>query len=448
MTTPRPLPGPSLIKSVLGHITSAGRWMVPGLRALEKQYGRFYRLRFGIRDVVCVSDPELTEEFLVRSGDLPKGPSKCPVQLFLGEGLLFSEGALWRRQRQAMAPYLTPRKVEQYSDDMSAVVRDRVGSWHDGQHIDVSLEMAEITVRILSRSLFGDSVPEAGARTMQSIMNTGLEDIALLLNTWRLWVPKWWPLPARRRLVALRSEADKIIEQALSSRIEGGVDEDDLLGRLLSLQDEHGEPVERRVVADEILILLLAGHETTATTLVMIWTLLTQHPEIRDRVMHEIDHALGGKELTSEDIHHLPLTSAVIKETLRLYPPVWAMDRLATENRVVRGKRISAGSSIMLFPLLMHSNPDVFREPNDFFPDRWLNDGGKDIPPHAFIPFGRGRRACIGQHFAQRELLITVVTVLQQWTIECSNADSITMSAGMVLRPTSNVTGVVHARSQ
>lgn len=448
MTRPRYLPGPSLIKSVLGHITSAGRWVVPGLRALEKQYGRFYRMRFGIRDVVCVSDPDLAEEFLVRSGDLPKGPSKCPAQLFLGDGLLFSEGALWRRQRQAMAPYLTPRKVERYADDMSAVVRDRVTSWHDGQHIDVTLEMAQITVDILSRSLFGNSVPEDGARTLQAILNTGLKDIEVLLNTWRLWVPRWWPLPARRRLLTLRSEADKLIERLITIKIESQDDQDDLLGSLLSLQDEHGAPIERRLVIDEILILLFAGHETTSTTLVMIWALLAQHPEIRNRVMHEIDHALAGKQLTSEDIHRLPLTSAVIKEALRLHPPVWATDRLVTEDRVLRGKTIRAGSSIMLLPLLMHSNPDFFSKPHHFSPDRWLNDRGKDIPPHTFIPFGRGRRACIGQHFAQRELLITVVTVLQQWTIECPNADDITMSHGMVRRPTSNVTGVVTARAQ
>ena len=193
--TPESLPGPSLIKSVLGHLTISARWMVPGMRSLEGQYGPFFRLRHGIRDIVCVSDPEVAEEFLVRSGDMPKGPSKCPAKLFLGRGLLLSDGAHWRRQRRVMAPYLTPRSVERYSDDIGAVVRDRVADWEDGQHIDVTTEMTEITLRVLSRCLFGDSLPEDGARTVQAILTRALNDV---LGKWLCAAPVWSRLPAYR----------------------------------------------------------------------------------------------------------------------------------------------------------------------------------------------------------------------------------------------------------
>jgi cytochrome P450 len=441
-----PLPGPSLFKSILGHITISARWMVPGMRSLEGQYGPFFRLRHGIRDIVCVSDPEVAEEFLVRSGDMPKGPSKCPAKLFLGRGLLLSDGAHWRRQRRVMAPYLTPRSVERYSDDIGAVVRDRVADWEDGQHIDVTTEMTEITLRVLSRCLFGDSLPEDGARTVQAILTRALNDVNILLYTWRVWVPQWWPLRARRRLRSLRSEIEELVDLMIAKKLEAGGDEDDLFAEILNLKDERGEPSEKSSVIDEVTTILFAGHETTTTTLTMIWVLLSQHPEIQSRVISEIDQICGDRQIASEDVDKLSLTSAVIKESLRLYPPAWATDRLVSEDRVVRGKTIRAGSAIFLLPILMHSNADFFSRPEDFFPDRWLRDPDTDLPPCAFIPFGRGPRACIGQHFAQRELLITVVTVLQQWTIACSRADDITMGAGYVLRPTSNVTGVVFAR--
>ncbi len=444
--TPESLPGPSLIKSILGHIAISTRWMVPGMRSLETRYGPFFRLRHGVRDVVCISDPEVAEEFLVRSGDLPKGPSKCPAKLFLGPGLLLSDGAHWRRQRRVMAPYLTPRSVERYSDEIGAVVRDRVANWDDGQHIDVTTEMTEITLRVLSRCLFGDSLPEDGVRTVQAILTRALKEVNILLFTWRVWVPQWWPLRARRRLAALRSEIEELVDLMIAKKLAVGAYEDDLFAELLNLKDEQGEPHGRTSVVDEIVTILFAGHETTTTTLTMTWVLLSQHPEIQSRVISEIDQICGDRQIASEDVDKLALTSAVIKESLRLYPPAWATDRLVSEDRVVRGKTIRAGSSLFLLPILMHSNADFFSRPEDFSPDRWLRDPGKDLPPCAFIPFGRGARACIGQHFAQRELLITVVTVLQQWTIACSQADDITMEAGYVLRPTSNVTGVVVAR--
>jgi len=444
--TPEPLPGPSLIKSILGHIATSTRWMVPSLRSLEGKYGPFFRLRHGIRDVVCISDPEVAEEFLVRSGDLPKGPSKCPAKLFLGSGLLLSDGAHWRRQRRVMAPYLTPRSVERYSDDIGAVVRDRVAEWDDGQHIDVTSEMTEITLQVLSRCLFGDSLPEHGSRTVQAVLTRALREVNILLFTWRVWVPRWWPLRARRRLKALRSEIEELVDLMIAKKLAAGAYEDDLFAELLNLKNGQGEPYGRNSVLDEIVTILFAGHETTTTTLTLIWVLLTQHPEVQSRVVSEIDQILGDRPIASEDVDKLSLTTAVIKEALRLYPPGWSIDRLVSEDRVVHGKTIRAGSTILVLPMLMHSNADFFGRPEDFSPDRWLRDPDKDLPPCAFIPFGRGSRACIGQHFAQRELLVAVVTVLQQWTIACSQADDITMEAGYVLRPTSNVTGVVVAR--
>jgi cytochrome P450 len=253
--------------------------------------------------------------------------------------------------------------------------------------------------------------------------------------------------PGRRRTLAAIEELDAVVTRMVDERAaEPDTEHDDLLGLLLEARDEEtGETMSRRQVRDEVMTFMAAGHETTANALAWTWMLLSQHPAARERMLAEIDEALGGRVPTSEDVDRLPWTMAVVSESMRLYPPVWGIGRQAIADDEVGGHRVRRGTVVGIVPYLIHRDPELWPNPEGFDPERFM-PGAPERPKLAYMPFGAGRRICVGAGFAQMEAVLLVAMIAQRFTLDLQPAFHAVPEATITLRPRDGMPMTVRRR--
>jgi cytochrome P450 len=245
------------------------------------------------------------------------------------------------------------------------------------------------------------------------------------------------PLPAVRRFNAARDRLDKTIFRLIGERRAGGEDRGDLLSMLLLAQDTEGDGtgMSDTQLRDEALTIFLAGHETTANALTWTWYLLSQHPEVEGRLHAELDSALGGRRPTFEDLQNLPYTRMVLSESMRLYPPAWAIGRRALRSFNALGYEISPGSVVLMSQYIMHRDERFFPEPDRFDPERWTAESQTQRPKFSYFPFGGGARVCIGEQFAWMEGILLLATIAQQWQMRLDPGQVVDIQPLITLRP-------------
>jgi cytochrome P450 len=238
-----------------------------------------------------------------------------------------------------------------------------------------------------------------------------------------------------KRFHAAKARLDRVIYDIIAERRASGKDTGDLLSMLLLAQDEEGEgSLSDEQVRDEVLTLFLAGHETTANALTWGWYLLSQNPDAAERMHREIEQVLGGRTPSLEDLPKLPYTSGVFSETLRLYPPAWAIGRRALEDIELGGFLIPARCVILMSPYVTHRDPRWFSEPDAFRPERWLSEDASR-PKFAYFPFGGGARVCIGERFAGMEGVLLLAAIAQKWSFALQPGHKVQPQAQITLRP-------------
>jgi cytochrome P450 len=281
--------------------------------------------------------------------------------------------------------------------------------------MDVSVEMAQLTLSVVAKTLFSADV-ESEAGEIGAAMTSILEMFRVLLMPFSEYFDKL-PLPMIRRFEKARARLDATIYGLIAERRKSGVDAGDLLSMLLLAQDEteHGEQMTDEQVRDEALTLFLAGHETTANALTWTWYLLSQHPEIESRLHREIDAVLGGRAPELADVPQLRYAEMILAEALRLYPPAWAVGRMVKNSFELGGIEIPAKSICLLSPYLMHHDARWFPEPEKFDPERWTPEAREARPKFTYYPFGGGTRVCIGERFAWMEGVILMAAIAQKW---------------------------------
>lgn len=341
----------------------------------------------------------------------------------LGEGLLTSDGDLWVRQRRTLQPLFTPRRVAGYADLMAAEA-GRVATTPAGP-VNLHELMQRYTLRVVGRTLFGDEVDDAVAALQRLVPAAGDLSLARAMQLVRL--PLGAPTRRNLHLRRLRAELYGIVDRVMARHRDSG-DADDMLSRLRAARDpETGESLSEREIRDQVLIFLLAGHETTAGALTFTLYLLGHHPEIQDRV------AAGDDDLTR----------ATVMEGMRLYPPVYSTERMAAIDTEIMGYPIPAGTLIVSSPWITHRHPDFWPDPDRFDPDRFL--GEHDRRRYAYFPFGGGQRSCIGEHFALLEATILLRILLSRYRIEALDAD-LRLRPLITLRPAAPVRAVLTDR--
>lgn len=336
----------------------------------------------------------------------------------IGNGLLTSQDEEYRFQRRMVQPFFTQRRVNGYADAVHWEAVATAAEWDaapDGL-VDASKEMAEFALRAVTRILFGSDIDTAIDVVRRNFPVLG--DSVLRRGVAPLRIPRTWPTPANRRVAAAQRELYEICDRIIAERTAAGdTGEKDMVSLLVRARDEDGAALDADAVRDQVLVFLLAGHETTATALAFSLHLLARHPEVQRRMLEEIDSVLDGRAAEAADADSLPYVGQVLKEAMRLYPSVAIMGRRNAEAADVDGFHIPAGSDVYLSPWVTHRHPDYWARPEDFDPDHFAPDAEAARPRYAWFPFGGGPRACIGQHFSMLEATIALATLFQRFEL-------------------------------
>ena len=356
----------------------------------------------------------------------------------LGEGLLISEGEVWRRQRRIAAPAFHARRIADFVATMASATETMLARWRTiAQPFDVTAEMMALTLDVISRTMFAADVSRDVA-TVRRLMDVVVGLRVSLLDLFGLpqWLPRFQPKDFRRAI----AEFDALVSRLVAARRAGAADQGDLLGMLLAARDaETGERLGDKQVRDEALTIFLAGHETTANALSWVWYLLARHPEAEARLHEEVDRVLGGRVPGFADLAQLTWTRMVIEEAMRLYPPAHAISRTAIGEDRIGGVRIPPGSNISISMYMTHRNPNLWSDPERFDPERFTPAAAAQRHRFAYLPFGGGPRICIGSGFALAEAQVIVAMVAQRYQLRLA-PDHVVEPIGLItLRPKTGV---------
>jgi cytochrome P450 len=357
----------------------------------------------------------------------------------LGNGLLLSEGEFWRRQRKLIQPAFHQERIASYTEIMVGYTQRMLATWSDGQKLDIHEAMMHLTLGIVAKTLFDADVSheaEAVDAALSVLMGKFLRQAGMALL-----LPAWVPLPTSQILKRAVGRLDKVIYSIIEQRRASGQMSGDLLSAFLQVRDDEGVGMNDRQLHDEIMTLFLAGHETTANVLSWTWFLLGQNPEVEEKLQEELTRVLGGTIPTPADLPRLIYTDAVLRESMRLYPPVWVIGRRALAPFPLGEYELPADTNVLISQLIMHKDPRYFPEPERFDPDRW---GGSDprsvlLPRFAYFPFGGGPRVCIGAGFAMMEAVLLLATIAQQFQIQIAPGQKVNMQPTVTLRPRNGI---------
>lgn len=418
MTTSNNPPGPGIWQSW----TTGQRFQRDALgllRQWHRDYGDIVLVKVGSLRFYWVFHPELAREVLVtQAKKFRRGGRQVQVlREWDGDGMVTSDGDHWLRQRRLVQPAFNSRRFAAYAREMTGATSRMIDSWlaEKPDRIEMNAAMTALTLDIAAHTFFGADVSSQTQEIGKAV--TVLSEYTTREIAKPFSLPSWVPLPGVRRKNQAVQFLNETIDRMIRERRASMEDRGDLLSMLIQSTDDEGDGkgMTDEQVRYEAMTLFLAGHDTTAGVLPWIWYLLAKHPEAEARVQEEVETVLKGRIPTVEDLPLLSYTQRVIKETLRLYPQAYVLfARIAAEEVNLGGYRIPPKSEVYPVPYIIHHDPRWFSDPERFDPDRFLPDRVDQLPSGAWIPFGLGSRACIGQAFATMEMVLVVATILQK----------------------------------
>jgi cytochrome P450 len=441
-------PGPSG-KAAAASIAAIFRSPLDGYVRLAARYGDTIAVPYAPRRCFYIlSRPEHAEHILaVNQDNYVKAVTYRPLRALMGDGLLTSEGERWRRHRRVVQPVFSRRHVTLFGPVMTQAAHRMIARWDalaEGTVINVATQMSRLALDIVGQALFGYDMSSDFEQVARAI------DAGQRVATLASFLPvKWGPASTRAlksvarrvghtpegvegpvgRIVSQRRTADR--REAAANGAAAGPS--DLLDVLLTARAADGSLLGDDEIGDEVAIFMLAGHETSANTLSWALALLSAYPSARQQLEEEVDSVLGERDPEADDADKLPWARAVVAETMRLYPPAWTIERNALGDDEVLGLRVPAGSLVAIPPYLVHRHPDFWADPAGFDPRRFL--GGGPRHRYAYIPFGAGRRACIGSSFAELETVLVLATVARRYRLELTMRGIPRPAANVTLRP-------------
>jgi cytochrome P450 len=434
---PNKLP-PSVKPSLFGgHFLQFRRQPTGFLQSLAA-LGDISSFRMGSQQAFFVNHPDFIRDLLVTNhSKFHKGRALKRAKKLLGEGLLTSEGESHLRQRRMMQPAFHRQRVNNYAETMIEYGEKMASSWRENEVRDLSKEMMHLTLQIVGKTLFNANV-EDEADEVGTAMTTLVELFDYLLLPFSEILEKL-PLPQARRFDRAKQTLDKIIYGIIEERRKSGEDKGDLLSMLLAARDEEGDGsgMTDEQIRDEALTLFLAGHETTANALTFTWYLLSQNPETEAKFHAELDRLFpNGETPKPEDYARLKYTEAVLAEAMRLFPPAWALGRLAIEEHEIGGYKIPKGALIIASMFVMQRDERFWENAEKFQPERWLKENAVKEAGQKFIyfPFGGGVRRCIGEQFAWMEGVLLLATLGRKWKLRLQPEQKIVLQPLMTLR--------------
>ncbi len=383
-----------------------------------------------------LNHPDLIRDLLITSNvKFEKGRALKRAKKLLGEGLLTSEGETHLRQRRMIQPAFHRNRIAEYAKVMTEFGVRMGDEWRDGEARDIDHDMTRLTLQIVAKTLFDadvDNETDEVGKAMTSI----IEMFDYLLMPFSEVLEKL-PFPQSIRFQKSRATLDGVIYSIIEERRKSNEDKGDLLSMLLMAQDEDdGSGMTDKQVRDEALTLFLAGHETTANAMTFTWYLLSKNSEKEAKLHEEIDRVLGGRAPTMEDVPNLKYTEAVFAESLRLFPPAWAIGRLSIEEHKFGNFEIPVGALVLVSPFVTQRDPRFWEDATRFIPERWFDRSIKEAgQKFIYFPFSRGVRSCIGESFAWMEGVLLVAALARKWKLRLTPGHKLGLSPLMTLRP-------------
>lgn len=406
-----------------------------------KKYGYTYRFHLGgLFPGIQTIEPELIQHVFQRHHRIWRKSYIQTKQLahFLGNGLLTSEGDYWLRQRRLIQPGFHKARLAALTTIMSHEINLFLEQRFDplvrqNREVDVAPLMMEMALRIVGKSLFSTDIPdeelEILGKNVTQIQHFMMRNLRQpYLRYWFIWKGE------KRRHEQLAQQSNGFLLKYIDARRQSGQTYDDLLQMLLDARyEDTGLGMTDKQLLEESLILMVAGHETTANALTWTLYLLAQHPEAAEKMAEEAATVLQGRIPGFEDLPKLGYTLQVIKESMRLYPPAWITDRIAVADDEFQGLVLPKGSRIVAYIMGVHRNPEYWDNPDEFRPDRFAN--GREQHAFAYLPFGGGPRLCIGNSFALMEMQLVLVNLLQHYRFEVLPDFPVELEPLITLRP-------------
>lgn len=432
---PRYPPGPRRIVPLSG-LFAYRKGPLPFFQNLAAQYGDISYFKLGPQEAFFLNHPDYIKDVLVTNHqNFIKGLALQRAKRLLGEGLLTSEDDFHRRQKRLAQPAFHRARIASYAGVMTDYALQMRERWRDGDALDMSEEMMRLTLGIVGKTLF-DADVVSDARQVGEAMTVVMD----LFNT--ITIPFFellqkLPLPQFRRFDQAKARLDEIIYRLIEERRRSGEDRGDLLSMLLLAQDTEGDSggMTDEQLRDEVMTIFLAGHETTANALTWTWYLLSQNPEAEAKLHEEIDRVLQGRLPTFADVAQLKYTEMVLAESMRLYPPAWALGRLALEECDIGGYVVPKKSLVLMSQFVMHRDPRYFNDPLRFDPSRWTAEARETRPQFSYFPFGGGPRRCIGEGFAWMEGILLITALAQEWQMRLVENHPVALKPVITLRP-------------
>ena len=439
-------PGPRN-RGIVGNFPLGSRDPLGLYTRWAREYGDIFYYRAFSRHIYFLNHPDLVEHVLVSNyQSFIKAEALQFNRRIFGNGLLTNEGDSWLRQRRLIQPAFHRDKIGSYGNTMVAYTERMMTAWHDGEVRDIHLDMMRLGLEIVAKALFNVEITAERDRiavALNTLMELGSRGRMLLPPILRLL-----PTADNQRYRRAARQLDDIVYGLIHQRRSNGQIGVDLLCGLLQAQDEGGRGMPDEQVRDEVMTLLLAGHETTAISLSWTWYLLAQHPEVEKTLWSELRGVLNGRSPSMQDLPNLLYTERVVKEAMRLYPPAWAIVRKSVEDSEIGGYRVPAGATLMMSQWVMHRDPRYYDEPERFNPDRWLDERSKRAPKFAYFPFGGGPRTCIGASFAAMEAVLVLAAMAQRYQIRVAPDYPVEPMPTMTLRPRHGIKVVLTRRGE
>jgi cytochrome P450 len=416
---------------------------------MAQRYGDFVAVPVGSLPVFLVNHPEGVKNVLQ---DHHRRYSKDTIQYnalstITGRGLLTNDGSSWLRQRRLTQPAFSRPRLMALDQIVVPAAQRMLDRWEGiaryAGTVDVDSEMMRLTLEIVGKMLFSIDLSEEAGPLTQAVL-TALDHIMYRARN-VLVFPDFVPTPRNLRFRRAVQTLNHVVDAMVSERQKNDLPGDDLLGMLLRSRDEEtGQGMTNAQIRDEILTMLIAGHETVASALTWTWYLLSSHPKERDRLHQEAVRQSDDHLLTTADLPLLPYSAQVFSEALRLYPPAWVISRKAVEADELQGVSIPAGALVIISPYVIHRHPDFWETPLAFEPDRFSVENVEKIERFAYIPFGAGPRLCIGSHFATIEAQLIMTMIARRFWLEEVPEKAVQVDALVTLRPAHGLTMRIH----
>jgi cytochrome P450 len=403
------------------------------MRNLADTYGDIVHIGLGPYHIYLLNHPDYLHEMLVKQASIMHKPANLsrPIADFLGNGLLISEGDYWLQQRRLIQPAFYPRKMPAYEQAIVNCIVQELSTWSDGGIYDIDHEFMKMTLHMVTRALFNTEITGTIDEVAEAVKT--LQHISYQQGQAAIAVPTWVPLPshlAKRKAMKL---LDKLVMKIVREGQQSPADSEDLLSMLSRSVDER--QLTEQQIRDEVMTVLLAGHESTANAITWMYWLLAQHPEVAEHLRTELKRVLGGRLPTSDDLKDLPYNAMVVKEALRLYPPAWALPRETIEDTEIGGYTIRRGSLLLGVPFLIQRDSRYFDQPDKFMPERFADNAERHLPQHVYMPFGGGPRYCVGSTFALLAMQFTLATVYQHYDLQLVTDQPVILDPLLTLRP-------------